>query len=201
VYFVAQDARHAILEPDLQVEQQLNPLWPVRVVSRDEALVYAEGSPVGDARTGLVTAPVAAVAEVLQAAPDAEFAADAGAEDLPTESVTYILKPGDNLTYISRDHGTTVEAILAANGLANANRIYAGQALIIPTSTAPVVVADPEPTAASPTDTYTVKRGDSAIGIARQLGIDVTELLAANGIADRNRIYAGQVLTIPGLSS
>jgi LysM repeat protein len=49
--------------------------------------------------------------------------------------------------------------------------------------------------------TYLVKRGDSAIGIARQLGVDVEVLLAANGVTNRNRIYAGQVLTVPALSS
>jgi LysM repeat protein len=46
--------------------------------------------------------------------------------------------------------------------------------------------------------TYKVKAGDSAIGIARQFGVDVDALLAANGVVNRNRVYVGQVLTIPG---
>src|SRR4029079_580749 len=62
---------------------------------------------------------------------------------------TYVLRPGDNLTSISRDHGTTAAAILEANGLANANRIYAGQSLIIPGTAAPTLLAEvpapPEP--------------------------------------------------------
>jgi LysM repeat protein len=204
-YFVAQNTRHAILEPDLQVEQQLNPLWPVRVVSRDEALVYAEAEPIGAARAGLLAAPVAEVVEVAEAA-SADVDPAAVAEDMPSEAVVYVLKPGDNLTYISRDHGTTVQAILEANGLNNANRIYAGQSLVIPGTAAPAPIAEvveDVPVAAdeAPSPTYTVKRGDSAIGIARQLDIDVNDLLTANGIADRNRIYAGQILTIPGQSS
>jgi len=208
VYFVAENARHAILEPDLQIEQQLNPLWPLRVVARDEALAYPEGAPVGAARAGLITAAGVEVAEVAEAQPgSADAFAEVVGEDMASDAVVYVLKPGDNLTYISRDHGTTVEAILAANGLTNANRIYAGQALVIPGTAAPApevalaAVADVPEAAEEATAMYTVKRGDSAIGIARQLGIDVDYLLAANGIADRNRIYVGQVLTIPGQSS
>ena len=45
--------------------------------------------------------------------------------------------------------------------------------------------------------TYVVKPGDSAILIARHFGVDVDLLLTANGVANRNRVYAGQTLTIP----
>ena len=45
--------------------------------------------------------------------------------------------------------------------------------------------------------TYTVKRGDTAFLIARHFGVTQSELLAANGIANANRVYVGQVLAIP----
>src|SRR5205085_10170235 len=57
VYFIAQNARHAIQDVDLQVERQANPLWPVRTVERDEVLKYPEGAPIGSARVGLLDAP------------------------------------------------------------------------------------------------------------------------------------------------
>ena len=51
----------------------------------------------------------------------------------PQSSPTvHIVRWGENLTSIARRYGTTVQAILAVNGLANPNRIYAGQRLIIP---------------------------------------------------------------------
>jgi LysM repeat protein len=152
-------------------------------------------------------------------APVAPEPAPASEPIVGTQPSVYVLKRGDNLTYISRDYGTTVAAILEANGLSNANRIYAGQSLVIPGTAEPALVADaPQPEPAEPASvpaeepavaiapedeasqamTYTVKRGDSAIGIARKLGVDVDEMLAANGVADRNRIYQDQVLTIPG---
>jgi LysM repeat protein len=219
VFFVAQNARHAILEADLQFETQLNPLWPTRTVTREEALAYPEGAPVGAARTGLL-AEAPAEAPVVEAEPaavtaevPAEVIAEAPAEvvaEAPADTSIYVLQRGDNLTHIARDHGTTVQAILEANGISNPNRIYAGQPLVIPGSApaAPVIVAEvpaeavvPETAADGESMTYTVKRGDSAIGIARELGVDVDELLAANGVSNRNRIYAGQVLTVPATSS
>jgi putative chitinase len=138
------------------------------------------------------------------------------------EPTIYVSRPGDNLTHIAAQYGTTIAAILAANGVTNPNRIYAGQALTIPSADQPAVVETPggpepmasevfqEPVADAPSGdasiaeapqgdaTYTVQPGDSAIKIARRFGIDEEALLAANAITNPNRVYVGQVLTIPG---
>jgi nucleoid-associated protein YgaU len=53
-----------------------------------------------------------------------------------------------------------------------------------------------EPAADAEEQTYTVKRGDTLIGIAARFGTTEQDLMAANNISNRNRIYAGQVLTI-----
>jgi LysM repeat protein len=237
IYFIAQNMRHSITVADLQLEQQVNPLWPVRYSSRDEILAFAEGAPVANARTGLLGAAVAAApstpVEEAPAAPEAVAQAPieaptvaqapAVAQPVAVEPSAYLVRPGDNLTHIARDHGTTIDAILAANGISNANRVYAGLTLVIPGTAAtpdevpavaepepavaqsPVApaqtVVEPEPVADVPEDaeatTYLVKPGDSAILIARRFGVDVDVLLTANGVANRNRVYAGQTLTIP----
>ena len=57
-----------------------------------------------------------------------------------------------------------------------------------------VAAAAPEPRGGE----YVVKSGDSIDRIARRFGIDQAELLSANAIYDRNRIYVGQVLRLPG---
>jgi len=218
-YFIAGNARHSILAADMQIELQLNPLWPVHTVSPDDALALAEGAPVGNARQGLVGGTAAEPEPVAEApAPDASPTAASATNDVadeapaPTQS-TYVLRPGDNLTRVAAQHGTTVAAILAANGLLNANRIYVGQTLVMPGETAnPEVVETPatparvaaddeQPVADAPDGpaaaTYTVKRGDTAFLIARHFGVTQSELLAANGIANANRVYVGQVLAIP----
>jgi LysM repeat protein len=64
-----------------------------------------------------------------------------------------------------------------------------------------VASALPPPTATvppSPTPrTYTVRRGDTLSSIARQLGLTVEALMAANGLNDPNTLNVGQVLLVP----
>ncbi len=44
---------------------------------------------------------------------------------------------------------------------------------------------------------YDVQAGDTLDSISKKLGVTVADLIAANGIADPNRIAAGQRLTVP----
>ncbi len=271
-YFIAQNTRHSIASSDLQIEQQLNPLWPARPATREEVLAFPEAAPIGPAKTGLITAPVepsddapAAMDEPSPAAEEApspvaeepspvvEAAPAPVVEDMPApmanmpssspmphaplvtpkptdlqpltaqapkdvqltndEPTTYVVQTGDNLTRLSARFGTTIPAILSANKIASPNLVFVGQTLIIPaaapkpdvvespTTPAPTADAAPENVADAPNaevaTTYTVKPGDSAITIARQLGVNVDELLTANGVVNRNRVYVGQVLMVP----
>lgn len=47
-------------------------------------------------------------------------------------SIIYIVRAGDTLTAIARRYGTRVEALVAANGIANPGLILIGQELVIP---------------------------------------------------------------------
>jgi LysM repeat protein len=185
VYFIAQNTRHSTLTADLQLEQQLNPLWPVRTASREEVLDFPEATPVGSARSGLLsvqaavepsstqdtamaepsptqdtamaepnpatepqpTATDTAVPAVADAAPtladDLPIVADADAVPVvAAATVDHTLKAGENLIRLSAQNGTTVRAILNANGISNANRVYIGQTIHIPTQTVSPAVAD-----------------------------------------------------------
>lgn len=249
VYFVAGNARHSILPADMQLELQLNPLWPLRYIDADEALTLPEGAPVGKARTGLIGAEVSAPEPEAPApaAPEPPFeleapapmvaetpstvtaetpvpvTAEAPAPVTAEAPATYIVNRGDSAFLIARQFGIDQAALLAANGIPNPNRVYVGQTLVIPGAAATPEVADdssepaalaidePQALAETPDDaladapeaetsavTYTVQPGDSAFLIARRFGVPQDALLAANGIANPSRVYAGQVLTIPG---
>lgn len=49
--------------------------------------------------------------------------------------------------------------------------------------------------------THTVQAGDNLFRIALRYGVDMNQLASANSISDPRRIFVGQVLIIPGLSS
>lgn len=87
----------------------------------------------------------------------------AGVELTATRAPTYyVVVPGDTLFVIANDFGTTIDAILQANGLTNPDIIHVGQLLLIPggdgalpdSASLPVVVAD-----GSLTETIIVPRG------------------------------------------
>jgi LysM repeat protein len=50
----------------------------------------------------------------------------------PTPAGLYVVQQGDTLSGLAEDFGTTVEEIMAANGLTDPNALQAGQTLIIP---------------------------------------------------------------------
>jgi hypothetical protein len=54
----------------------------------------------------------------------------------------YTIKPGDNLSTIAKQYGTTVSALQSANGIKNPNLIIAGKTLNIPDSNVYAVDAD-----------------------------------------------------------
>ena len=47
--------------------------------------------------------------------------------------MTYTVKKGDTLSGIAWKYNTTVEALVSTNGIMNADRIFVGQVLQIPT--------------------------------------------------------------------
>lgn len=49
----------------------------------------------------------------------------------------------------------------------------------------------------SPRGIYRVEKGDTLSGIASKFGLSVSRLAAVNGLSDRDRIFAGQVLRLP----
>jgi LysM repeat protein len=112
----------------------------------------------------------------------------------------YVVKPGDALSRIAIQFGVSVQAIVTANGLNNANVIQVGQTLIIPTAgtvpSAPAAAQAPTGGAMAPS-TYWVQSGDTLYKISRLKGVSLAALMAANQLKSYI-IFAGQALIIPG---
>ncbi len=102
------------------------------------------------------------------------------------EQLEHTVRAGETLTAIALRYGVTIEEIMQANGLADPNRIYAGQVLSIP-----------RPDSATGGTAYVVRAGDSLSLIARRYGVTTQALLQANPLPDPNRLSVGQRLIIP----
>ena len=119
------------------------------------------------------------------------LAAPAYAANPHQGNVIHVVRQGETLFSIARRYGTSVEAICAANGIADPARIYAGQRLVIPTSS---VSAAP----AAAGTTHVVQPGENLYRIALRYGTTVRALAELNSLTNPNHVVVGQHLLIPG---
>jgi len=102
--------------------------------------------------------------------------------------VIHRVKRGETLSGIAARYKTTVSQLMRINHLRNANRIYAGQRLVI------------RPGTTTTKDVHVVRRGDTLSGIAQKYGVSVAAIQRANHLRG-TIIYVGQRLKIPKSSS
>lgn len=96
----------------------------------------------------------------------------------------YVTQPGDTLFGIALRHGTTVDALAAANGLSFPYTIYAGTQILI------------SQTGPSAKRTYLVQPGDNLFRIALRMGTTPEALAAVNGIRSPYTVHAGTRLIL-----
>ncbi len=115
---------------------------------------------------------------------------------------TYTVAKGDTLSRVARRTGVSVKVLAAANGIADVDRIRAGQVLEVPKEGEAERVTVPAlPSAVVVVGGGRVHRvvgGDTLIAIANAYGTTVAELAATNGLKNPNRIRLGAQLQVPG---
>lgn len=111
----------------------------------------------------------------------------------------YLVKSGDTLSSIAREHGLRLDTLRRANPSLRGNTLIAGSYLVIPDKNGRVADAQADSNSGSSEKTYTIKSGDTLGAVARKHGVSLQKLLDANNIAkkDANRIKIGQKIIIP----
>ncbi len=130
--------------------------------------------------------------------------ARSGETNSETTGPTHVVKGGETLGEIARQHGTTVNTLKRMNGLTS-DSLRPGKVLMLPEGSvssmepAPAPKATPAPAAsrAAGSTKHTVKAGETLGAIARMYGVSAGELSTLNGIADPRKLQPGRELMIP----
>jgi LysM repeat protein len=117
----------------------------------------------------------------------------------------HVVQPGQTLYSIAAFYGMSTWSVARANAIWNVDLIYSGQVLLIPSTGN----AQYYPTNAAfyrfsnaPSRTYgcsyRVQYGDTLSSIGARYATDAWSIARANGLANVNWVFAGQVVQIPG---
>ena len=139
---------------------------------------------------------------------------DEAAAPGPQEGVkTYVVRPGDSLDKIARSQGVEVDELIRLNGIDDPNRIRVGQELRLNEPGAPAAdspAEDPEespaeeatPPRARVIETYRIQSGDTLSKVAKDHGMTLKALEAANPGIDPRRLRVGQeIRLVPATSN
>ena len=96
--------------------------------------------------------------------------------------VEYTVQPGDLLSFIASDYGVSIDSIIWANNLANANSIRPDQILRIPPVSGVI---------------HKVKSGDTVASIAKKYGVTEDKILAFNDRKEGQPLDVGEELIVP----
>ncbi len=106
----------------------------------------------------------------------------------------YVVQPGDTLTAIAERFQTTVEALVAANDIADPSLIEVGQKLVIPTEHPELV---PTAEAQPHRRWHPVRQGETLPSLAFRYGTTFWALREANDLDWLGLLVPSQVLAIP----
>src|SRR5690606_18087573 len=95
----------------------------------------------------------------------------------------HTVKRNDSLWNLAQQYGVPLQHIVEVNGIEQNDPLVVGQALIIPSP--------------SGSKTHRVVRGESLWSIARQYGLSLQEVAAANQLSNPANIRPGQIIIIP----
>ncbi len=128
----------------------------------------------------------------------------------PEKPKEYVVQSGDNPWLIAKNHGISLEALMAANEIKDAKNLKIGDVLILPEGTesknAPApekpIAAPQAKSAAGPQEgddwvLYTIKKGDNPWNISKALKVDHQKIITLNKGTDFTKLDIGQQIKVP----
>lgn len=141
-------------------------------------------------------------------------------QDVEVAVTEYRVKSGDTLGKLASRYGVSLAELAAMNNIPTSKMLQQGERLTVPAADEGATRAqrqnpdDAREQSASrssqtrqsrngrgdsslPTQPYTVKRGDSLIGLAGAYNIDIDSLAKMNGLTNKSMLQAGQTIKVP----
>ncbi len=127
-------------------------------------------------------------------------------------AVSHTVQPGETLWSIAAANNLTTRTVAAFNGLSENAQVVLGSTINVPTVAEGASAARghrgpagrrcPPPTAAAPgapavLGSYVVRSGDTLGGLARNAGVSLDTMAAANGLDPARPLLIGTVLKLP----
>lgn len=116
-----------------------------------------------------------------------------------TGTHTYTVKPGDSLSRVAQKFDISTRELAELNNISNADVIFVGQELLLPTHAQNLPAAEPRKPKAPkvmPGSTYVVQSGDTLSEIAGMYDTTVQALKEVNNLTG-DVIFVGQKLVLP----
>ncbi len=130
-------------------------------------------------------------------------------EAAPKGPKEYVVQSGDNPWLIAKNHGISLEALMAANKIKDAKNLKIGDVLILPEGTESKNAPAPAKAEATPAKTaegpkegddwvlYTIKKGDNPWNISKALKVDHQKIISLNKGTDFTKLDIGQQIKVP----
>nr|WP_301288387.1 LysM peptidoglycan-binding domain-containing protein [Natronospira proteinivora] len=106
----------------------------------------------------------------------------------------HVLRRGETLSHVADRYGVGLSELVSANNLQNPHRVRVGQRLTLPGQAAAATARG----AGARDGVHVLRRGESLSLVADRYDISLSELIAANDLANPHRVRQGQRLTLPG---
>ncbi|MEK7217486.1 MAG: M23 family metallopeptidase [Patescibacteria group bacterium] len=101
----------------------------------------------------------------------------------PNKVIEYTIQPGDALSFIASDYGVSVNDLIWANNLKNADSIKPDQIIRIPPVSGVI---------------HKVKKGDTVSSIAKKYGVDSEKVKSFNRLSEADNLNIDDEIIVPG---